>query len=309
MRCAVGVDIGGTKIAFALVGEDGEILAEQRLPTRAEVETLVDDLAAGIGALCANTAHRILGIGVGVPGYVDARRGVVLEAVNLGWRDVPLADLLGRRLSGSLPIQVQKDANAAVMGEYVFGAARGSHSAALIAIGTGLGLGLMVNGALVTGVGGAAGEIGHIGLDPGGRVCACGLRGCPESVISGVGLLAGAQHHRERFIESPLNRDDLTTQHILSAWQAGDALACLVLDEAFAQMALLSLWCIGLLNPDRLIIGGGLGLALADRLLPYLEQQIAQRTHAAARSGLTIVRSQVASSAVGAAALILGQPG
>lgn len=302
-RYAVGIDIGGTKMAFALVDEQGKIHAEHRLPTNAEngVEAVITALAQGVRTLSQHVP--IEGIGIGVPGYVNPTNGVVLEAVNLGWHNIPLADLLAAELK-TVPVCVQKDVNAAVMGELRFGAAKSYQNVVLIAIGTGLGIGILNNGQPVTGLDGAAGELGHAGINPNGRLCRCGLRGCPEAYISGVGLLNGLAEHVTT--DHLLARPDVTTQHILDAWQQGDSLAKVVMDEAFEQLAQVATICVGLLNPQLIIIGGGLGLALAEPLLSYLPDQIKRRTHAAAHRHLQVVRSQVASSAVGAAALILG---
>ncbi len=301
---ALGIDIGGTKIAYALVDAQGHTHATQRIPTNAAAgqQQVIANLLAGVEELLAQAHKPVAGIGVGVPGYVDPDAGIVHLAVNLGWHAVPLAQILRERFA--LPISVHKDANAAALGEITFGAAQGCRNAVCIAIGTGLGIGLVVDGAVVTGSRGAAGELAHTALTHGGRACACGLRGCPEAYISGVGLLAGLREHAAHYPDSALaQQPEPMPADILKAGEQGDTLAQQVLDEAFAQLAQILVWCAGLLNPERFVIGGGLGLALAG-WLPRLEAHLHQHTQPAAHEQVRVVASRLESNALGAAALV-----
>jgi glucokinase len=300
---AVGVDIGGTKMAFALVNQDGQILADHRLPTQPTtgVDQVIDTIIQGVNVV--QDGHPIAGVGIGIPGYVDPVNGVVIEAVNLGWQNVALAERLSADFK--LPVKVQKDVNAAVWGEAKFGAAQGIRDGVLIAIGTGLGIGVMVKGRLVTGADGAAGELAHVALNLSGRLCRCGLRGCPETYISGIGLLAGVHEYASKYPNSPLTQPNISTQQIIDAWHNNDPLAGQIFADAFERLTQITLMCVGLLNPQMIILGGGLGLALAETFLNHLSPQVIQRTHPAAHRNLRLVKSMVTSSAVGAAALIL----
>lgn len=149
---AIGVDIGGTKIALALVDRSGAVLAERRLPMRPDdATTTLDEIAGAIEALRAGAPGLLAGIGIGCPGHVDPVQGIVHYAVNLGWTGVALRDGIRQRLADDLPVWVHKDTNAAALGELYFGAARGARDFIYLAIGTGLGGAAVVNGALATG--------------------------------------------------------------------------------------------------------------------------------------------------------------
>ncbi len=197
--CAIGVDIGGTKIAFALVNRDGRVLDKYQLPTNAAKgsKAVVDAVAAGVQLLKRRSAAPVLGVGVGVPGFVDREQGIVRDAVNLGWREMPL----GRELKAAtgLSVTVQNDVNALLEGELRFGAAQGCKTVALAAVGTGLGGALAVDGVVVNGATGSAGEIGHMAIMPPRRQCRCGLYGCVEAYLSGVGLGNGIAEHAHEY--------------------------------------------------------------------------------------------------------------
>lgn len=304
-QLALGVDIGGTKIAFALVDAEGQVHAEKRIPTEAEAgaQHLLSRLNTGIKHFIAEAGQAVLGVGIGLPGYVNAAQGIVREAVNLGWHEVALAQAVQSQVA--LPVYIQNDCNAAALGEVVFGAARDCRDAVYIAIGTGLGVGIIANGQIITGSSGAAGEIGHIALTANGRSCRCGLRGCPEAYVSGVGLLAGFAEHAPHFPQSPLAaRADVTPHDVLLAARAGDPLAVAVLDEAFAQFTQVIVFCAGLLNPQLFILGGGLGLALAQDWLPRIQSHLIQHTLPIASQGVRFAAAQLKSPAIGAAALV-----
>ncbi len=307
MRLSIGVDIGGTKIAFALVDEQGHVLATHRLPTQpAEgINSILDHITTGIQLLQAKASGAVEGIGIGAPGQVIPSTGTIYNAVNLGWKDVPIRDELAKRLTDSVPIWVHKDANAAAFGEMYFGAARGYKDCVLIAIGTGLGGGCIVGGEIVSGANSSAMEIGHISLDPNGRLCSCGMRGCPEQYVSGIGLLAGFKEHRHEFPDNVLaQKENTSTQAILEAAHAGDPFALAVTDEAARWLGITMAYCATALNPALFVIGGGLGHAAFDLLLDGAERELRSRPLLAAHEKLRIVEAQVESSAVGAACLV-----
>lgn len=304
---AVGVDIGGTKIALALVDRSGAVLAEQQFPTRPEdVPAALDRIARGVEALRAQAPAPVAGVGIGCPGHVDPETGIVHYAVNLGWVDVPLGEGVRQRLGGDLPVWVQKDTNAAALGELTFGAARGCRDVVYLAIGTGLGGAAIVNGRLASGLNAYAMEVGHLVLIPNGRLCNCGLRGCAEIYVSGVGLLAGVREHAADHPDSPLAQqgDTLSTHDILAAWERGDPLAGAVMEQAAITLGTVMSTCASLLNPERFILGGGLGHAAARFWIERGGEVFRAQVLPAAREGVTIVESTVPSSAVGASALV-----
>ncbi len=306
-RVAIGVDVGGTKIAFALIDDQGHSLATHRLPTEAEhgSERVLAHIVEGIAHLLVLAPEPVVGIGIGSPGQVDPTSGCVRNAVNLGWERIDLRAEVRKRLTHDIPVYIEKDANAAALGEMYFGAARGSHDFVLIAIGTGLGGGAVIGGEVVSGGNANAMEIGHLGLEANGRLCRCGLRGCPEMYVSGVGMAAGIEAHREAFPDSPLARlKDVSTTNILEAARAGDGLALKVLDEAAHWLGTVMVTCGALINPTLYVIGGGLGHAAANFLMEPAAASFKQRTLPATHENVRLVESQVKSSAVGAGCLV-----
>jgi glucokinase len=303
--CAIGVDIGGTKIAFALVDRMGRVLDMHQTPTNAAKgsQAVVEAAAAGVRLLRGRAAAPVLGVGVGVPGFVDREQGIVRDAVNLGWQEMPLGPAL--KAATGLPVWVQNDVNALLEGELRFGAAQGCGNVALAAVGTGLGGALAVDGVVVSGAGGAAGEIGHMAIMPPRRQCRCGHYGCIEAYLSGVGLAGGVAEHAHEFPRSPLAVEGrASARAVVDAARAGDPLAQAAIADALdAWQAVVVVFAM-LLNPERIVIGGGLGQALASQLLAAGEQALAERVLPVARKGLTFALAQVESPAVGAAAAV-----
>jgi glucokinase len=307
---AIGVDVGATKIAAALVTAGGEILATGQRRTRPQrgAAAVLDDVAALVNGWLAEHGAAVRGVGIGTPGQVNSDAGVVRNAVNLGWEEVALVDEVKARLPGDLPIWVQKDANASALGEYVYGAAQGVGDFVYIGIGSGLGGGIVAGGRLITGAAWNAAELGHLSLDPGGWLCACGNRGCAETIVSGRGLLAVTREYLEQADhDSSLAQDgecELTTKAILQHATAGDRLAMAALSHVGRTLGIVMAACVAILNPALIVLGGGLGLAAFDFLVPPARAELAHRTLAASAGHAAILRSQVASSAVGAASLV-----
>ncbi len=306
-RLAVGVDLGGTKIAFVLIDEQGSVLANYHLPTGVPEgpAAVLDRIAQGIRFLLEKAGQPVAGIGMGSPGHLNPVAGVVHNAVNLAWRDVPLCAEVRQRLGIDLPIWLQKDTNAAVLGEMYYGAARGFKDIVLVAVGTGLGVGVVVDGHLLMGTTNYATDVGHLSLDPAGRQCSCGLRGCTEMYVSGKGLLAGVREHRAEYPHSPLARSaEPSTAEILQAARTGDPLARVVLDEAADWLAKIFICCGVILNPALIVVGGGLGLAAADLLMERAEREFRRNVQPDISNNVRIVQSQITVSAVGAACLV-----
>jgi glucokinase len=204
-----------------------------------------------------------------------------------------------------LPIWVQNDVNAATLGEMVFGAARGCSDFVYIAIGTGLGAGAMVSGNLLEGAYSRAMEIGHLPLDPQGRQCVCGQRGCPEMYISGIGFQAAFREHRSAYPQSALARLDWpSSKDVLDAARSKDPLALTLLDEASDRLSTVLITCMRLLDPELFVIGGGVGLAAYDLLHDELIRKVHSRATSATKQVASVVRSQIENSAVGAACLV-----
>jgi len=304
MALAVGIDIGGTKIALALIDEQGKTLASDQLPTGAAegVEAVIGRVVQGAESMLRQANAPVAGIGIGAPGHVNPHTGVVRNAVNLGWDDVPLVDKVRQQVS--VPVWLEKDANALALGEMYFGAARGCQDFVYIAIGTGLGGGAVVNGQVVSGANTNAMEIGHLSFDPDGRQCVCGQRGCVEMYVSGHGMQDGIVEHQPEFPSSVLAQGTPTTADLLDAARKGDPLAMAVMNEAGEWLGVMMACCAGLFNPAMFVLAGGLGHACADFVLPVAKNELSRRVLPATLEKLQIVESQVASSAVGAASLV-----
>ncbi|WP_231123862.1 ROK family glucokinase [Nocardioides sambongensis] len=267
---ACGIDIGGTKIAGALVAADGTILAEDRVESPAAEPSAIETAVAGLVGRLAD-GQSVAGVGVGAAGYVDAARTTVRFAPNIAWRDEPLAADLGR-LTG-LPVVVENDANAAAWGEFRYGAGRDVDDQLMVTVGTGVGGGVIVGGRLLRGAFGSAAEIGHVGVVPDGEQCGCGNRGCLEQYGSGTALVRSARgaargdviRARALLDRAGGDPDAITGQMITAAAHEGDRFAV----EQFERLGYwlgYGIASIGaVLDPAVVVIGGG--VSEAGRLL------------------------------------------
>lgn len=306
-RVAIGVDLGATKIASALVSPTGQILATRQALTSPEngSEAVLDRLAIEIDALANMSRYKLAGVGIGSPGSVDTVTGIIRNAVNLGWCEVDLVSGVSGRLHNELQIWVQKDANASALGELHFGSGQGCQDFVYITIGSGLGGGVIANGQLVTGAYGNAAELGHLSLDPNGRPCACGLRGCAETIVSGPGLVATLRDllDQGKYASNLFGTDELTPAIILEAARMGDEASRMAFNKIGTALGNVLAACVAVLNPARFIIGGGVGQAAFDLIAPAANLELARRTTESSWRQLQIIPSRLASSAVGAACL------
>jgi predicted NBD/HSP70 family sugar kinase len=261
----VGVDVGGTSTRIVVFSDMGDQIDARTSPTPLGGSALLEHLGAGITESVAVDSRRLTRVGVGIPGGV-AGDGTVSMALNIGIEQpLRLGPLLASRLG--VPVRVENDVNAAALGAFVrLGAAAGSRLAYL-SIGTGLAAGFVIDGEIARGSRGAAGEIGHIPLPHGDRPCQCGQVGCIETVASG-----GALNARMRAAGIDGRADDLW-----SAAEAGDAAAVAIRDDAVAALA----WCcqamLLMLDVDRIVIGGGVGIGLGRRLIDPIAAALAER--------------------------------
>lgn len=283
----IGIDIGGTKIAFALVNSAGRVIAAYRLPTRAEdgLEAVIGQIVAGVNALGADDE---ITVGVGCPGYI--RDGVVLYAANLNWRDVALQGILFERLAR--PVAVENDVNAMLFGERMYGAAREHANAVYLSIGTGLGAAAMADGRLLRGASGVAMELGHINRADGSLF---------EDGASGNGLLKLVAAMRDDY---PTTLDtEADTGTIISAAEQDDELAGAAVCALAQNVAEAAAWACSVLNPSVVIIGGGMGLALKRWLIPTVRARIDAACPQIVSEAVTVCTAQIKDSAVGAASL------
>ncbi|HZS09633.1 MAG TPA: ROK family protein [Blastocatellia bacterium] len=272
-RHFIGIDLGGTNIKAASVNTDtGEITGTQSIPTNAReghdavIAQMAKLVEMVIGASGASKSD-IGGVGVGVPGVIDIDRGRTIFLTNMPgqWRNVPLAEKLNK-LAG-LPVALINDARAMTLGEWKYGAGNGVDNAACYTLGTGIGGGLIINGQLLLGIGGAAGELGHVCIDLNGPKCGCGSRGCIEAYASGpaiaaMGMKAVAQGFSTRIAElaeNDLNR--ITPELICQAAIQGDAIARDIYEQAGHYIGVGIASVVTAFNPRRVIIGGGVSSA------------------------------------------------
>ncbi len=271
-RYAVAVDLGGTKILTALVSDAGEIVVRQRAPTPQGVgaEVVVDAMAAGIHTVLEQAGvpvEHVVAAGVGAPGPLNPRTGIVFDAPNLsGWRDVPLRDLLAARIA--LPVFLEHDATAAALAEWWIGAGRGVHDLIYMTVSTGIGGGIIVHDQLLHGASGTAGEVGHMTIDVHGPPCGCGRStGCLEVLASGpaIGRMAReaiAAGRRTVLLEmAGGDPGAIGARLVEAAARQGDAVAAEVFTRAATYLGVGVANLLNLFNPARVIIGGGVSKA------------------------------------------------
>lgn len=263
---AIGVDIGGTKIAAGVVDDQGRILAQTRRDTDASTAEAVD---AGVIDVVRelSAAYEVAAIGLAAPGFVSSDQSTVLLCPNLPWRDHPLRERVAAGLGTAVPIVVENDANAAGWAEFRFGVGRDVQDMLLLTIGTGLGGALVVGGRLVRGAYGVAAEVGHMRVVPDGHLCGCGLHGCWEQYASGRALVRSARTAAANLPESAVRMVELSGgakikgPAITTAAQEGDPLAISLLAELGRWIGEGSASVAALLDPALVVIGGGVGEA------------------------------------------------
>ena len=274
----IGIDLGGTNIAVGVVDDRHRIVAEASLPTGAHrpAEQVVADMCRAVELALDKaglTPADCASIGVGAPGTCDPERGVVICSYNLNWFDVPLCAMLTAHFG--LPARLSNDANCAALAETVAGAAVGCRNMMLITLGTGVGGGIIVDGRIVSGLGGAGGEPGHSLLVLDGEPCTCGRRGCWEVYASATALIRQGREAAAAHPTSLLNRyPELTGRDVFDAADAGDAAAQAVLERYYVYVAAGITDLVNILSPEMVLIGGGISRQ-GERLLRPIRRYVA----------------------------------
>jgi glucokinase len=310
----LAIDIGGTRTRTALIDSNGRIAARASILTRPErgVDDSVERISAAVRQVWGKVPRRLIGgLGVGTPGAVDAQRGVILIAPNLtGWADVPLREQLQRALG--LPTEVGNDANLAALAEHRFGAGIGARHMIYITISTGIGGGIIVDGRLLLGAQGFAGEIGHCTIDVDGPRCKCGNVGCLETLASGPALARAAQAALAAGEPSVMvalaggRPEAISGETIAAAARSGDRLALQIIDQAGVYIGAGMVNLMHLFNPELFVLGGGVS-NMGEPLFSAIRRTIEERALAMIRHGMRIVPAALGDDAglLGAAALIL----
>jgi len=274
----IGIDVGGTNITGGLFSATHEIIARAKVKSRAKEGTasVIEQLFKVIQELKASSKEEILGIGIGIAGIIDSKAGVVRSSANIDVKNFPLKEVVETEFH--IPTYIENDVNVGVIGEWKYGGAKGYDNIVGIFVGTGIGGGLVLDGKLYTGKIGAAGEIGHIPLDMNGPYCGCGSKGCIEAYASKTGMekyinaLIKHQHKSPFLTRVEENHGRLKSGHLVEALKANDTYAVEVLDFAMERLGVGLAGIINLLNPDLVVLGGGVMEALGEQLLPKIQE-------------------------------------
>lgn len=314
MKFIVGIDIGGTNIKAGLVNAvTGEVVSSTSMKTESEkgVDTTFDRLAALVEEIISSngaTKADVLGIGMGIPGPV-INQSVVAFFANFPWpTNVNAKELLEKRTG--LHVKVDNDVNVITAGEAWLGAARGYKNVVCLALGTGVGGGILINGQLVGGFKGAGGEIGHMIVEENGKLCGCGHKGCLETYCSATGVAREAVSRLSvnkrnkvwELVDGDISK--VEAKHVFDAAKAGDAFAIDIVNYVVRYLALGLGNVINMLNPEAIVIGGGVALA-GDILFDALAEELKKTALGISLDGVKILPAALGNDAgvVGAAAL------
>ena len=309
----IGIDVGGTNIKIALVDTNGTITYSSTLPTRTEMgyEYTINNIKQAIKDLMAETKtdkNSIEGIGFGFPGQIDCQKGIVRVCPNVpGWVEVPLAEIIEKEFG--IQTRVDNDVRCAALGELKYGAGIGCQNLVCITVGTGIGSGLIINGKLVRGASNAAGELGHIKLQMnGGPMCGCGDTGCLEALASGPAIVALAEDYIKggkstKYRE--LGSTEITPYIVAEAAKQGDVVAQRIFTIMGEYIGTGLASVVNLLNPEKIIIGGGVADA-GEILFAPLKEALLKRAMPISGAAVEIVPAKLGNTAgvIGASLLI-----
>jgi glucokinase len=311
----VGVDLGGTKILSGVFNHSLESAGVTKLSTKSQrgVDKVVERIARCVQDSVDEadlTMKQIAGLGIGAPGAVDFGSGTVIFAPNLeGWKDVPLKKELEKQLG--VPVFVENDCNIAALGVYVSELKSKPKSMVGIFVGTGIGGGIIINGELYSGFGHTAGEIGHMVIDVNGPKCGCGNKGCFEALASRTAIFqqikAGIKDSQKTMLTEMLGNDldDLRSGDLRKAIRRGDKFVDRIVEGAAEYIGIATANLVNILNPEVVVLGGGVIEALADEMMSVIVETATDYAMAGAMKGVEIVASKLGDSAgiTGAAVL------
>ncbi|MBA3470014.1 MAG: ROK family transcriptional regulator [Herpetosiphonaceae bacterium] len=311
-RHLIGLDLASGTLRGAVISMRGKVRhqASVALPGQGG-EAVLAAVYQLIDQLIASTSSPILGIGIGAPGIIDAAQGMVRQAVNLDWRELPLRTILTKRYS--LPVHVANDSHVAAIAEYTFGVHKNVGNLVVVKIGRGIGMGMVLNGRLFYGDGGGAGEIGHVVVVDHGTLCRCGSFGCLETVASSQAIIQQARTMAHHQPESKLHAlvsqgHELTMVDVVAAHHAGDTTLQPIITNVGRYLGSALAFVVGTLNINHVIIAGTVA-GFGQALLEPLNAQLQRRTLATLAHQTMIEQSTLGPDIVtlGAAALLLAQ--
>ncbi|SFI81823.1 glucokinase [Paenibacillus sp. UNC496MF] len=311
-KIVVGVDIGGTSIKVGICDSEGSLLHTYEGPTEVEKgsDVVCDNIAAYARLIVEQSPFewdQVEGVGIGIAGFLDIPRGFVHKSVNLFFENVPLKDILEEKLEKK--VLVNNDANVAALGEAWAGAGRGISDCVCYTLGTGVGGGVIINGKVVEGYKGMAGELGHMAIVPDLEAiqCGCGNKGCLETVSSATGIIRMAKDAVERGDRTSLTFvEHIMAKDVIDAAKAGDEVAARIVNRAAFYLGKSMATVAVVLNPQRFIIGGGVSKA-GEFLFEQIRDVFRKSTPDMAQEGVEIVPAILGNDAgvVGAAGLII----
>jgi glucokinase len=315
MKKAVGIDLGGTYIKAGLTDDKGSILKKQQFPTLGEKndrEVVLRQMEAAVEFALEGTDGKVAGIGIGTPGVVD-NEGVVFSAPNLpGWDNLPLKQIFTDRYK--LPVVVENDVNTIAWGEFLYGAGKGYNTIICITLGTGLGGGIVKDGRLLRGGKYSAIEIGHMTIDYKGPQCKCGNYGCIERFVGRDYIVERAvnaiKDGKKTLIYDLVNGhlEDITPKIISDAYKQGDKVATDIWIDVGVCLGALFTSLVNLLNPELIIIGGGISQR-TEIMFETIEKKIKEQAMPKLAENVKVVRSKLGTDAgiISAGALVFQQ--
>lgn len=313
----LGIDIGGTTIKLAFIDKEGVIVHKWEIMTRTEESGLyiISDIGKSVRSKLEEWQDgNLIGVGMGAPGPVNFETGSIYVAVNIGWKDYPLKELLEKELG--IPAIVDNDANVASFGEFWKGAGKGTNDFVCITLGTGVGGGVITNKHLIHGISGAAGELGHITVKPdGGAPCNCGKIGCVETIASATGIVRLAMEEIKKNPDSAISavfkdKGRITSKDVVECAVSGDQASQDVLDEVAKYLGLAAANVGNIINPDIIVFGGGVSRA-GDIILKPIEKYFKQYAFPRVAESTQLKVASLGNDAgvIGAAGLMMQQLG
>ncbi len=309
-RHLIGLDLANSEFRGGVLDLRGNILHRANLPLDYKTgQTALESVIELTEELFSKASCPILGIGIGSPGLMDARTGVVRQAVNLDWQDLPLRDLLQTRYD--VPVYLANDSHAAALGEYTFGPDLGSNNLIVVKVGRGTSAGIVLNGRLHYGDGSGAGEIGHVRVVSNGKLCTCGHTGCLETVASSRAIIDQARllftdDHQSLLHNFTQNIDAIDTETILQAFVEGDPAVIHIIEEVGCYLGIAVANLVGALNIQNIIIAGSLA-RFGQPLIDAIQEQMRRSAMSTLAVETVITPSELGQDLVmlGAASLLL----
>ncbi len=307
-RNFLGIDVGGTNLRGKLISESGKVTAEASILSEAHlgISTLMDNLASIVGEFAE---HRVSAVGIGIPGSVDRRTGLLVQAPNVAYvKNFPFTKELLRRTKKFTSVFIENDASCAALGEYRRGVAKNCSSMVMMTLGTGLGGGIILDGKLWTGEDGFAGEIGHMAVDPTGEICACGSRGCLETLVSQRAVIRSVRAQPKLARKMEEIEETQIPKRLARLAACGDKHAVNIWKNLGKNLGVGISILVNVLNVKTVVVGGGLSAAW-DFFIDNTLEEVTTRTLRGPATGLEIKKSALGGDAGVIGAAYLAQDG